>query len=174
MPEAAFGPVPPVLLICGSLPDPGHTQQSGAASPLDSAFLLLLPRQAVSPSPDQEQGSAQQDAPGAGWPRVLLAAAPGSVGSTVPAGGHRAELTGQGCLPLLLSSCGTGWPHTQPWCPHCPPPLGLPHHSPSSSLHTTDIQPDPLGTEPPSIEMNPICLLTGATGLPAFTFQLFC
>lgn len=38
-------------------------------------------------------------------------------------------------------------------------------------LHTTDTQPDPLGTEPRSTEMNTTCLLTGVRGLPAFTFQ---
>lgn len=50
-----------------------------------------------------------------------------------------------------------------PWASHTT--------APASSLHTTDMQPDPLGTEPCSTEMNTILLLTGVRGLPAFTFQ---
>lgn len=108
--------------------------QAGSASPLDSAFLLVVPRQAVSPSPDQEQGSAQQDALGAGWPAGSCSRPCGEHSSCwgTQSSGH--TLRHQGCLPLLLKSCGTGWPHTQPWCPLLPPPLGLPHHSPGSSL----------------------------------------
>lgn len=38
----------------------------------------------------------------------------------------------QGCLPLLLRPCGTGWPHTQPWCPSLPNTPGP--HTPQSQF----------------------------------------
>lgn len=135
MPETAFDPVLPVLLICWLQPPWPSTQCTSLGQQVlwTLLFCWFSPGRLSVPGPDQEWGRAQQDARGAGWPRVLLAAAPAPVGSTVPAGGHRAEVTRWGTRAASHCSWGpvalAGHTHS-PGVPHCPPPLGLPHHSP--------------------------------------------
>lgn len=166
--SSCFWPCHPSSPHLGSLPVPVHSAPVWVSK---SSGLCLSPQAGCQ---SQARSRAQQDALGTGWPRVLLAAAPAAIGSTVPAGGHRAEVTRWGTRAASHCSWGpvalAGHTHS-PGVLHRPPPPGLPHHSPGSSLHTTDMQPDPLGTRPGSTEMNTICLSTGVRGLPAFTFQ---
>lgn len=122
-------PCPPILLICCSAPV-WVSKSSGLC------LSAASPQAGCQPQPCW--GARQCPA---GCTRGWMASCPaGSCSSPhgehgpcwgTQSSGH--TLGHQGCLPLLLRPGGTGWPHTQLWCPHCPAPLGLPHHSPSSS-----------------------------------------
>lgn len=125
-------PCPRILLICCSAPV-WVSKSSGLC------LSAASPQAGCQPSPAEEQGSAQQDALGAGWPRVLLAAAPAPMGSTVPAGGHRAQVTRWGTRAASHCSWGpvalaghthsSGVPTAQhSWASHTTVPVPPAHH----------------------------------------------
>lgn len=162
-------PCPTTLLICCSLPVPANS----APGWVSKSFGLCL---------------------SAGCPQAGCQSQPGSGAGQCPAGCTRGWMA---CWQLLQTLWGAQFllGHTE-LRSHTAAP-GLPPTAPEVLWHwlathtalvspaattpgpptpqprlLSDMQPDPLGTEPCSTEMNTICLLTGVRGLTrAFTFQ---